>query len=215
MLEKELTYIHNDKEYKVIINRKRMRSIRYTYKDGIFRINAPLFFVTQKQIMEGLDKYADRLIKADVRTKASANDYMYLLGNKVPLKDNGEISFTNGEVITYKDRNDLEKKLKKWFLKIVIERVRYYESKMGVKKPYAVHIKKMTTRYGSNSYETHSLSFSTILMHYTYDVIDSVIVHELAHDFIRNHSDKFYNVVYKYCPDYDRLHRRLRKGEFQ
>ena len=215
MLEKELVYIHNDKEYKIIINRKRMRSVRYTYKDGVFRINAPMFFVTQKQIMEGLDKYANRLIKADVRSKASGDDYMYLLGNKITIRDSGEISFTNGEVINYKNRLDLEKKLKKWFLTRVTERVRYYENVMGVRKPYAVHVKKMATRYGSNSCETHSLSFSTILMHFTYDVIDSVIVHELAHDFVRDHSNKFYNVVYKYCPDYDHLHKRLRKGEFQ
>ena len=85
---------------------------------------------------------------------------------------------------------------------------------MGIAKPYKVRVRKMRTRYGSNAYSTHSITYSSILMHYTLDVVDSVIVHELAHDKVRNHSDKFYKVVYNYCPDYKALHKRLRKGEF-
>ena len=139
---------------------------------------------------------------------------MYLLGNKIAISESGEINFTNGDKIVYKSKEDLEKKLKKWFLPILEKRNRYYEQMMGIRKPYNVKIRKMTTRYGSNSGSTHSITYSTILMHYTYDVIDSVIVHELAHHFVRNHSQKFYNVVYKYYPNYKVCHRRLKKGEF-
>ena len=39
----------------------------------------------------------------------------------------------------------------------------------------------MYTRYGSNSIGKKSITYSTILMHYSPDVIDSVIVHEIAH----------------------------------
>ena len=211
---KEFIYIHNGKEYKVILTRKRIRSIRYYYKNGEFRVSAPLLFVTQNQIKEGLDRYADKLLKADVKTSAFGNDFIYLLGIKVSIHDSGEIKFSNNDVIKYKSREDLEKKLKKWFLEIIKNRNAYYEHMMGVKPPYKVHVKKMSTRYGSNSLSTHSLSYSTILMHYSYDVIDSVIIHELAHHFQRNHSKKFYDVVYKYCPNYRILHNRLKRGEF-
>lgn len=210
----EFVYILDEKEYKVVVTKKKMRTIRYTYKDGVFKVSAPKLFVTQKQIVEGLNKYARKLIKSDARSSASGDNFIYLLGTKVAISEEGEINFTNGDKITYKNRDDLNKKLKKWFLKYITPRHAYYEQMMGVKKPYKVHVKKMISRYGSNSLKTHSVSYSTILMHYTSDVIDSVIVHELAHEFVRNHSKKFYDVVYKYCPNYPQLHKRLRKGIF-
>lgn len=214
MSDYEFIYIREDKQYKVIVTKKKMRNIRYTYKDGVFKVSCPKYGVSQKQIVDGLNRFSEKLIKADVRTHASGDGFMYLLGNKIAISESGEINFTNGDKIAYKSKEDLEKKLKKWFLPILEKRNRYYEQMMGIRKPYNVKIRKMTTRYGSNSGATHSITYSTILMHYTYDVIDSVIVHELAHHFVRNHSQKFYNVVYKYYPNYKVCHRRLKKGEF-
>ena len=214
MSVKEFTYIHKGKEYRLIVTRKRMKSIRYTYKDGVFKVSAPFIFVAQKQIEEGLDKYADKLIALDVREKASDHNFIYLLGNKIPLEESGEIRFDDETSIIYKNHEDLNKKLMKWFLVLIEKRHRYYENIMGIKKPYKVRVRKMRTRYGSNASQTHSITYSSILMHYTPDVIDSVIIHELAHDSVKNHSEKFYNVVYKYCPNYKALHKRLRKGEF-
>ena len=63
-------------------------------------------------------------------------------------------------------------------------RHRYYEKIIGVKKPYKVKIRKMTTRYGSNSLTTHSITYSLVLVHYSIDVVDSIIIHELAHAFV-------------------------------
>ena len=214
MAVKEFPFVYEDKEYKVVVTYKNIRSIRYTYKDGVFRVSAPRFFVTEKRIIDGLNKFAPKLIKADVRSYASGDDFIYLLGHKISISEAGQINFTNREPIKYKSRDDLEKKLRKFFLEIVTSRTRYYESVMGIRKPYNVHVRKMTTRYGSNSYATHSITYSMVLLHYSIDIIDSVVVHELAHDKERNHSNKFYNVVYKYCPNYKELHKRLRKGMF-
>ena len=214
MLEEQFTYRINDKDYHVIVIRKRMRSIRYRYKDGTFIVTAPKLFVSQKKIKEGLDKFAVKLLNSDQKSKAIGDDYIYILGIKVNIQEVGEITFTNGEVISYKSKEDLNKKLKKWFLKYLTNETRYYEQMMGIEKPYNVRVRNMSSRYGSNSSGTHSLSFSMILLHYSRDIIDSVIIHELAHDKIKNHSKKFYDVVYKYCPNYDALHKRLRKGEF-
>ena len=214
MSEEQFYYLVNGKEYPVLIIRKRMKSIRYRYKDGTFVVTAPRFFAPQKKIKEGLDKFADKLLKADQKTKAIGDDYVYILGTKVFIQESGEICFTNDELIKYKNKEDLNKKLKKWFLNYLINRTRYFEQIMDIEKPYNVRVRNMSSRYGSNSSGTHSLSFSMILLHYSHDIIDSVIIHELAHDKIKNHSKKFYDVVYKYCPNYDYCHRRLRKGEF-
>lgn len=214
MLQTEYTYEYEGVTYPVIITRKSMRSIRYYFKNGAFYISAPRFLVSKKSIFDGLDRFAGKLIKADKRSAARGKDYIYLLGTKVAIAEGGEIPFNDGTKIVYKSQEDLDKKLKKWFLTYIEKRHRYYENLMGIKKEYKVKVRKMSSRYGSNSSQTHSICYSLILMHYTSDVIDSVIVHELAHDAVHNHSKTFYDVVYKYCPNYDLLHKRLRKGEF-
>ena len=42
-----------------------------------------------------------------------------------------------------------------------------------------------------------------------------VCVHELAHILVYDHSKEFYDVVYKYYPNYKECHTKLRKGEFK
>ena len=214
MPKNEFVYIYNGVEYPVIVTRKRMRSIRYVFKDGVFKVSAPYMFASEKTIIIGLDKFAGKLIKKSQTVKGRGNDYIYLLGYKTPLQESGKISFSNGDEIVYKDEKDFEKKLKKWFTEFMTKRTRYYEKVMDIEKPYKVRVKNMSSRYGSNSSQTHAVSYAMILMHYTVDVIDSVVVHELAHDKVKNHSKKFYDVVYKYCPNYKVLDRRLRKGIF-
>ena len=203
-------YIHEDKIYPVILTKKKMKSIRYKYRDGTFVISAP-FLTSQETIIRGIDKFYDRLITDNPHHSGFTDDYIYLLGKKIRLESEGKINFSDGSVILYENKIELEKKLKKWFLKYITIRHRRIEKEM---KSYInkVRVRKMFTRYGSNSITNKSITYSTILMHFTPDVIDSVIVHEIAHCFVSDHSDKFYKIVYKYCPNYKYLHDKLRKG---
>ena len=137
-----------------------------------------------------------------------------LLGYRIQISESGEINFSDGSKITYKNREMLEKKLKKYFLGLCERRVAHYTKIMDVPL-YATRVRKMETRYGSNSLTSRTVCFSTKLMHYSLEIIDSVVIHELAHIRVFNHSKKFYDLVYKYCPNYDELHTKLRKGIFR
>ena len=203
-------YTHGDKSYSVSLTTKRVKSIRYRYRDGGFVVTAP--YLTSKQtIIKGLDKFYDRLTKENPHCSGQTDNYIYLLGKKIGLQSEGKINFTDGSTLIYHDKEELEKKLKKWFLTYITYRHRTYEKKMGSYEN-KVRVRKMFTRYGSNSIGKKSITYSTILMHYSPDVIDSVIVHEIAHCFEIGHNGKFYKIVGKYCPNYDYLHAKLRKG---
>mgnify|MGYP003310831801 CR=1 FL=1 len=212
-MKKEFIYIINNQEYKVFVITKRMRYIRYRFRDGAFLVSCP-YFVTQKEIKKGLDKFALSLIEKDKKDHLNppmGEDYIYILGEKYHISPSGSLSFNNGLTIKYKSIDDLYKKLKPYLLDIVVKRVRYYEAKMGISKPYNVKVRDMSSRYGSNVKSSYTVTFALLLVHYSINIIESVIVHELAHDKVYNHSAKFYDVVYKYCPDYDKLHNHLRK----
>jgi len=78
--------------------------------------------------------------------------------------------------------------------------VDFYAAKMGV-TPSAVKINSAKTRWGSCSYKK-SLNFSWRLVMAEEDVIDYVVVHELAHLVEMNHSARFWAVVAGVLPDY-------------
>lgn len=85
-------------------------------------------------------------------------------------------------------------------LKLIPERVKYYARIMGV--TYGnITIRNQRTRWGSCSGKGN-LNFNCLLMLTPPEVIDSVVVHELAHRKEMNHSDRFYHEVLKVYPDY-------------
>lgn len=212
-MEKVFEYTHEGKTFPVyVIYRLNARYIRYYFKDAYFKISCPLF-TSQKKLTEGLDKFFDSLVKRNPRYNAIGEDYIYLLGQKLSIQEVGEIPFNDGSKITYKNKEQLLKKLQKWFKEYLTYRTRYYEKMMRI-KPYQVRVRNMSSRYGSNSLKTHAITYSSVLMHFSKEIIDAIVVHELAHDFERNHQNKFYKIIYKYYPNYDSYHNKLKKGEF-
>lgn len=56
------------------------------------------------------------------------------------------------------------------------------------------------------------VTLSTRLLLAPKDVIDYVIIHELAHRVEMNHSSRFWNIVKQHCPDFEQHERWLKKN---
>lgn len=74
-----------------------------------------------------------------------------------------------------------------------------------------IRFKNTSSRWGSCS-NTGNLNFSTRLLFAPQDVIDYVIIHELAHLVELNHSDRFWALVEKAMPDYAEQEKWLKKN---
>ena len=209
-MDKTLKYEYKGVTYKVEVTYKKMKNIVYRFRKGVLLVSCSRK-ITNKQILDGLDKYKDRLLSNAQYHDGQNDEGIYILGVFNKFNSEQRIYFTDGSYIYYKDKEHLQTQLKQFFIKILLPRVRYYEQMMEIKKPYKVKVKKMVSRLGSNSSRTRTVSFALSLVHYSLDVIDAVIVHELAHEYIRNHSKKFYDIVLKYYPDYYNQHDKLRK----
>ena len=211
-MDKSFIYIHNNQEYVVNITYKRIRNIHYRFKDGTFEVTCPRL-VTMKNIKSGLDKYAEKLIKRGTAKKAEGVDYIYIFGQKITLIYPGILLFLD-EVISFDSQEQLHRKLKKAFLKYLTNQTRKYEKLMGA-PTYQVKIRDMKTRYGTNNRSKKTITYAYMLIYHDLEVIDSVVVHELTHCFVYDHSDNFYRLLYKYCPNYDILRKRLIKAVFE
>ncbi len=74
---------------------------------------------------------------------------------------------------------------------------KYFNSAIG-----KVLIRDTSGKWGSCQNSTNNLSFSFKLLFMPDDVLDSVIVHELAHTKIKGHSKEFWDLVYSVMPNY-------------
>lgn len=88
-------------------------------------------------------------------------------------------------------------------------RVEHYASIMGV-EPTGIKITSATTRWGSCTAK-NGLCFPYRLMLLPDELIDYIVVHELAHIKEKNHSRAFYAVVAQYMPDYNSRRKQLKE----
>jgi hypothetical protein len=93
--------------------------------------------------------------------------------------------------------------------RVMTEKASAFAAVLSV-SPSAVKINGAKTRWGSCSAKK-SLNFSWMLVMADDDLIDYVVVHELAHIIELNHSERFWALVRGVLPDCDKRKRRLKE----
>lgn len=94
-------------------------------------------------------------------------------------------------------------------LKIIPARVEYFARIIGV--TYGnITIRNQKTRWGSCS-SKGNLNFNYQLYYLPDELLDYVVIHELAHRRYMDHSKAFWSEVEKYCPDYRERRQQLKK----
>ena len=63
-------------------------------------------------------------------------------------------------------------------------------------------IRKMRTLWGSCSFKESTIRFNSMLYYMSDYFLEYIVLHEMAHLFVHNHSKKFYELINKYMPDY-------------
>ena len=109
-------------------------------------------------------------------------------------------------IITFhvEDKRSYKKEVEQWYrvqtARIIAERLPQIAARTGLSYN-KVSIKKQSSRWASCS-KKRNLNFNLLLAAAPIDVIDYVIVHELAHTVELNHSKRFWNVVLEADPAY-------------
>ena len=91
-------------------------------------------------------------------------------------------------------------------------RVKHWSAEMGV-APKRVFLKNQRTLWGSCS-TRGNLNFNRALAQAPAEIVDYVVIHELAHLKEMNHSRRFWDVVEAWCPEQKQRRRWLRRNVF-
>jgi hypothetical protein len=212
-----------------IIRSKRKTVALIVEADGRLVVRAPL-----RLALRDIQKFVDAkrawieqkqaLAKARQPAPQPANRYaegetFLYLGQRYPLSlvasSRPALRLENGRFLLSKTAlAQAEDFFAEWYRQqarqVCTERVVFYAAKMGVTYE-RIRISSARTRWGSCS-SRGTLSFTWRLMLAPLDVVDYVVVHELAHRREPNHSPRFWAVVEQFMPDYKKRREALKKA---
>jgi len=136
--------------------------------------------------------------------------YIFKNGRKIPKVFFSGDQF-NIELHEY-DHKKMRKAMEKWYRKkadrIINDRVEVYIHKIG-KRPKIVKVKEQKRRWGSCTAKGN-LYFNWRCIMAPPAVIDYIVVHEMSHLVIPNHSKRFWQKVGSVLPDYKKRRKWLK-----
>ncbi|MBT5855109.1 M48 family metallopeptidase [bacterium] len=211
-----------------VIRRPRRRSLCIQVKpDNSVVVLAPRF-VSKGAIDRFVTTKIDWIRSHQSRNKDSIqNPIVWASGGEVPylgqsyklIESQGDeacFRVSNGSlVIPDLEGQALQKKVMNWMRNcatdVITDRVEWYAAQMGL-QPKEIKFRKMKSRWGSCS-SRGTVSFNWIMLQAPLEVVDYVVVHELAHLKEMNHSKRFWDIVEVYSPNW-KVHRQwLRRNQ--
>lgn len=142
----------------------------------------------------------------------------FYLGKPYPLKfvDFGPISLEHELSFPKALLPDAHRRLAGWYqekaAEVIKDRSSYFARMMGVDF-CRIRINRARSRWGSCGFHG-TLNFNWRLVLAPLDVVDYVVVHELAHLVVRNHSRRFWAHVERHFPGYKDKRRWLKENAY-
>lgn len=210
-----LTYSNSGKKYTIFICYKNKKTISFSLENNNIYVRAPLN-ISNKTILRILDNNFNKLIKKQNKSPSLnmplglSNKGIFILGEEVEFDiDNSFTCF--GHKFIFKDLLTFYKEVKPYFCKYLENLLYKYENLMNVPYHNKMYLKVMKSLYGSIRVTKHHVTFNMILLHFSEEIISSIVIHELTHIKYKGHQANFYKEMSKYCPNYKEIRNKLNK----
>lgn len=175
----------------VTVKLEKKKNIKHVYlrviNPSLVQIRTNIYFTLYdaKELIERKIAWIENSISKLEEKNIDEDEFLYL-GVRKKIED-------------YKIKN-IDIFYKKEILKYIPVLVEEYASKMNL-FPTSISYRKNKRTWGSCNYK-NGLNFNILLMKFPIELMEYVVIHELAHIEHKNHSKKFWDLVENYCPDY-------------
>jgi predicted metal-dependent hydrolase len=209
-----------------IIRSKRRTLTLIVENDGSLIVRAPIR-VSEKMIREFADSHTlwiekkqaqARVVISSPAKKFAAGEVFPYLGQSYVLEVVGgqkkALQLDGNFKLTEHAQGNAQKAFQDWYRnqarQIIGEHVNLFATRYNFHYG-KIRISSARTRWGSCS-STGNLSFAWRLILNPIEVVDYVIIHELVHTVVHNHSKRFWKRVEKILPNYKEYNKWLRKN---
>lgn len=175
----------------VTVKLEKRRNIKHVYlrvlNPNLIQIKTNIYYTLYdaKDLIEKKMTWIENSIIRLEEKSINEDEFLYL-GVRKKLED-------------FKIKN-LDTFYKKEIVKYLPNLVDIYSKKMNL-IPTSLKYRKNKRTWGSCNYK-NGLNFNILLMKFPIELMEYVVIHELAHIKHKNHSKKFWDLVEEFCPDY-------------
>jgi len=205
--------------------RSKRKTISISIRDGLVTVRAPLFcaqseierfILLKREWVEQKLSISRQQMSEKQAFALNYGDTLLFRGNLYTIASregaragfNGECFHLPPDLCAEQIKNACIKVYHKLAKAHLSERVSFFGEQMNL-FPSSVKVNNAKARWGSCSSQG-SINFSWRIIMASDDVIDYVVVHELAHLRHMNHSSEFWETVERFLPDYRKRNRELK-----
>ena len=216
-------------KFEVEITKKKIRNIYLRLQDNKIEASCP-YYVPKYEVYKFIESKRDWIYKVyqfnNNRPKNlylyNGGDTFYVFGKPYKLVRNiGRKKVVISEdtiFFTYKDDSlDSIKALYKYFDAELLNKAKIYLDKYrpllldyGYNEEPILNARLMSSKWGVCYTRNNKINISSYLIHYPYECLEYIMIHELAHFIIPNHSKRFYEIIANNMPDYKRANSLLK-----
>ncbi|HNM35874.1 MAG TPA: SprT family zinc-dependent metalloprotease [Anaerolineales bacterium] len=207
-----------------LVRAKRRTIALIVERDGSLTVRAPRR-ATLNDIYGFIQEKTDWILRSREKLKAIKpipkkayvdGERFLFLGQEYELRlvppQRPALKFDGGFTLSTSAQERGEQAFTKWYktqaLTVFTECVNHYANLHGL-IPKEVKVNSAKTRWGSCT-SAGTLNFTWRLVMAPLEVIDYVVLHELAHLKVKNHSPRFWKLVESLCPDFKHHRKWLR-----
>lgn len=204
----------NNVRFSVIIIRKKNKNTYIRINDKKEIVISTSTKTTEKEIIRIINENMSKIERMlNSKRVVESENVLYLNGLKydiIVISNHKDILIDGSKIY-----GPSFKKIMIWYedmiynqFKVLLDK-NYY--KFEEKIPYPLlKVRKMKSRWGVCNRKEITVTLNSHLMKYNEDIIEYVIIHELAHFVYFDHSKRFWNVVEFYCPNYKQRRKELK-----
>lgn len=221
--------IIKDIKFEVEIKHKRIKNM-YLKLDGKCIIASVPLLMEDYEVYKFIElkknwiykTYNYNLLKNEKSRMYNNQDYFYIFGVKYRLNKiiGKKTVIIKDDVIYLSYPNNSEDSIK-FLYKFLDNRLlsyaeKYVDKYLPLLEDYSYFLrpllsaKRMHSKWGVCYTKKNKINISSYLIHYPLNCLEYIILHEMTHFIIPNHSKRFYEIVKSYMPMYKEISKELR-----